>query len=283
MSNMHKPGEFRQEMSSGLENVSETSRYSFEPNASEKLAEDYRLLAAQMEEQPKEILYPCCETDVTPSAVFPQARVQYVDMNRQAMEALIARGFDAHYGRVLTGREEGQSSSDSSEAPLFEPKKQVDLLILLNPQISPFAIVQYVRQRGYVLCNNYHRTADEMYTCQAFTPVAVLNTGQEKKLDTASLDEYFQLMMTDEEYKQAAPEKYRVIQRYVYGKIRTLFPRLFDVSQAVPQFLKQAEGKHEMFGTITIGKHELPKPLRKKQSSADDLFLFQKKSTSRNS
>lgn len=278
MSNLHRPGEFRTDVPSDAVNVSkEADRHSFEPHANETLAADYRLLTTQMEEQPKKILYPCCESDVTPSAAFPNTEVQYVDMNQQAMEALMARGFDAHYGHVPAGRQEGKSSSDFSEAPLFILKGQVDLLILLNPQISPFAIVQYVRERGYVLCNNYHRTADEMHTCSDFAPAAVLHTAEGKSLDTTSLGEYFQLMTTDEEYKRADPEKYKAVQRYVYGKIRTLFPRLFDVSHAVPQFLKDAEGKREMFGTITIGKYELPKPLRKKQSGADDLFLFQKR------
>ncbi|MFA7681838.1 MAG: hypothetical protein WCX61_02290 [Candidatus Peribacteraceae bacterium] len=254
--------------------------FSFTPQESKTLAENYRTIAVQMENQPKTILYPCCETDVTPSLAFPGAAVQYVDMNRQAIETLVAHGYDAHVGRVPTGRIQGQSSSDASDTPVFIPKNHVDLLILLNPQISPFAIAEYVRHQGYVLCNNYHQTANEMHTLNDFTPVAVLHTGENQELDTSFLGEYFRLLSTDEEYRQADPERYRIIQRYVYGKIRMLFPGLFDVSHAIPQFLECARGQHEMFDTVFIGKHALPKPLRQKSSAADDLFLFQRKKNS---
>jgi hypothetical protein len=131
-----------------------------QPCANEKLAAQYRKLAGLTTGPLNEVLYPCCESDTTQSLAFPGADVTYVDMNRDAIRNLLKDGYRAQYGRVPTGREQGRSDADSSDAPVFRPVRPVDLLVLLNPQIAAFDIVQWVRNGGYVLCNNNHDTAD---------------------------------------------------------------------------------------------------------------------------
>ncbi|MBM3227936.1 hypothetical protein FJZ27_03700 [Candidatus Peribacteria bacterium] len=244
---------------------------------SESLSQCYRLLMSHVAGDPQSILYPCCGTDVTPSSVFPEAKVTYVDVDQNAIGALKSEGYQAFCARVPSGRSEKDSLSQH-EAPLFTPETNPDLLILLNPQISPNDVISWVRDRGYVICNNYHGTADEMSVQGAFSPIARFDISNDS-IDDGSLAGYFTLLSTDEEYRARDPEAYREIQRFVYGRFRTLFPKIFNLGNAIPQYLARAKGCHEMFGSIFIEGRTLPKPMRVKPSNVDDLFLFQKKAT----
>ncbi|MFH1670032.1 MAG: hypothetical protein ABIA92_00405 [Patescibacteria group bacterium] len=274
-----KPGSFSLDpvCDSGDDQITtENTELSVEPNASENLAKRYDAISAHMGQKPGRIFYPCCEGDVTPSKAFPDSMVTYVDMTREIIEKLIAKNYDAHWGKVPSGREEIQSESDSSDAPNFIPDEEYDLLILLNPQIGVSGVVEWVRNGGYVLCNNYHNTAEEMNERGEFTSIAVMPDSDSIEVDTSELRDYFKLVASDEEYQRRDPESYRAIQRFIYGKLRSALPRIFDVANAIPRFLEKAQGQHEMFDSVFIGNKTLPKPLRVKESSVDGLFLFQK-------
>ncbi len=274
-----KPGSF------GIEEVelddtvsTQDEEFIFEPTSSADLAKRYEVITKHIEGSLNNILHPCCQSDVTPSIAFPNSSVTYVDMTKEWMDALREDGYDARWGKVPLGRDDGVSESDLSEAPEFEPDKDYDLLILLNPQIGVDGVVEWVRNKGYVLCNNYHSTADEMYAHGDFEPVAVIPDSDGTIIDTDELDDYFELVTSDDEYRKIDPDDYRIIQRFIYGW-RAYFPRVFNVSSAVPQFLEKAHGQHEMFEGIFIGNKSLPKPLRVKWSNVDGLFLFRKATT----
>jgi hypothetical protein len=91
------------------------------------------------------VYYPCCEADISPSEVFKDSSILYVDINEQATKALAEKGYQAYACDVFD----------------FIPG-QVDILILLNPVIRPDSPAHFVKKGGYILCNNYHATASNL-------------------------------------------------------------------------------------------------------------------------
>ena len=91
------------------------------------------------------VLHPSCANDASPSKVFDA--VTYVDIDTAAMELFRKHGLDAH----------GQDIRE------YKPAKEHDLLILLNPQTPTEWASQHIRNGGYILSNNYHGNATEMY------------------------------------------------------------------------------------------------------------------------
>jgi hypothetical protein len=246
-----------------------------QPWINEQLAEGYKKLIDVAQHPPQTILYPCSRLDVTPSTAFPEAAVTYIDAERDVVKKLLHEGYDAHCAWVPAGRPDEEGLFQEGNLPAFSPRGETDLLILLNPQIAPFEVVRWVRRNGYVICNNYHSTADEMHTCKDFSPIAMLDISTHE-VATQGITDCFELITTDAEYMTLAPEAYKKIQRFMRGRLRTLFPGIFDVSHVIQEYLEKARGRYTMFDTVFIGKHRLPRPLRKKDSNADDLFLFRK-------
>ena len=95
--------------------------------------------------KPETVYYPCSGADITPVLVFPDSRVVFADQNSDVVQLLQASGYEARLGKV------GGILMES-----------VDLLFLLNPQVSAIHLLSTVKTGGFILCNNYHRTADEL-------------------------------------------------------------------------------------------------------------------------
>ena len=94
---------------------------------------------------PSSVLHPACYDDASPSKVF--AQVTYVDIETEIMKMFRQHGLDA-YGQDI--RE-------------YKPKVEHDLAILLNPQMPAAWASQHIRSGGYILANDYHKTARGMY------------------------------------------------------------------------------------------------------------------------
>jgi hypothetical protein len=89
------------------------------------------------------VCYPCSGLDITPSMVFVNSEVTYVDYREEAVRSLVDGGFDAHKSMAEDFHLEG-----------------VELLLLINPQASPDEIASNCLETGgYVVCNNWHLTA----------------------------------------------------------------------------------------------------------------------------
>lgn len=120
------------------------------------------------------VYHPCCETDVSASRAFPESKILYVDIEKKAIEALQKAGCDARHVSALE----------------FDPG-EVDVLIMMNPMIYPEIPAQYVASGGYVLCNDYHKTARKMKENSDFQFVGIIWEDERKGLifDTEQLDD----------------------------------------------------------------------------------------------
>ena len=85
------------------------------------------------------IYYPGSATDTSPSEIFPQARVMYVDTDEKSVSALKQDGKEAY----------------RSSAFDFVPNTQIDLLVLFGAGTFRRQPAKYVAVGGYVICNNY--------------------------------------------------------------------------------------------------------------------------------
>lgn len=225
-------------------------RHELVPTQNTTLAAAYRGLVEAVGGTPEFIYYPCCGTDTSPSVAFAGKRVLYVDLNGDAMCALQKAGFEAH----------------ASSVEAFVPEREVDLLVLLNPQIAPEKVIEHVRIGGHVVCNNYHETASKMMRIPEFAPVAtaLIRNRKEMLIDTRHAADYLTHVRDDEEFERTDRETFSRAKQIV-GETRS------SILTAYADFLKDGM---VFWGRVLKGKEDYAPVPTKKPASVDDLFMF---------
>ncbi|MBT3814519.1 hypothetical protein HOE37_04030 [Candidatus Woesearchaeota archaeon] len=97
---------------------------------------------------PQSVLYPSCGFDASPVKVFDD--VTFVDIEKGSegcVKKLQEAGFQALKQDIKT----------------YSPQDLHDLLILLNPAIPTEWASRHLKPGGYILANDYHGNASEMY------------------------------------------------------------------------------------------------------------------------
>lgn len=172
------------------------------------------------------VYYPCCGQDASPSQVFHD-RVVYLDGNPKCVEAFKQAGYEAYEG----------------DANDFNPGV-VDITLVYNPQISPKPFFSHIKEGGYLVCNNYHSTADFMRTAEEFDFVgAVVQNG---KVNRENLDDFWEEVETDEELRSTNPHIADMITENVHlltGKIDHILSRYRTILQANPSGIIMRKGK----------------------------------------
>jgi hypothetical protein len=155
------------------------------------------LNAFQNEFKPKSdlVYYPCCGSDVSPAKVF-DGRVIFLDNDQKNIDALNKAGYEAV----------------CADANNYEPGN-VDILVVYNPQMRPEPFLKYVSENGYMVCNNWHGTADFMSRRDEFEFMGAVS--QDGKVDRENLNDYWQKVETDEELFEADPSIEQQIQDIV--------------------------------------------------------------------
>lgn len=179
------PGEFSR-IPEGLRSSAE--RIEDVPESHADLVAKYKLFRDKLSPRTNVVYHPCGANDISPSAAFPDSRVVYTDIDDGKMQALRAKGFEAHTSSALD----------------FDPGN-VDVLIMLNPTIRPDVPSSHVVLGGYVLCNDYHDTASHLKKNDGYELEAMIRVGKEQKLvwDTEKLNDYWREVETDEEFRNA--------------------------------------------------------------------------------
>ena len=115
------------------------------------------------------------------------------------------RFFDGniHTATIIGTRKSGFEAHAAS-ALEFNPG-EVDVLIMLNPEIPPDVPASYVVKNGFVLTNDYHGTASTLHGNDQYQICAMIRVskGGELKLDTENLEDYWREIDTEEEFKKA--------------------------------------------------------------------------------
>lgn len=244
----------------------------------------YRLFQYTTGVNPATVYHPCSAEDDSPSIAFPKSRIIYVETDTAAVTALKKAGHEAH----LASAEE------------FNPGK-VDVLILLNPVISPDYPVQFVAQGGYVLCNDYHDTASDLRKKPnwKFKGIILRNKDGQLKFDTENLGQCWEVIKSEEEWKKA-PFTWRALDYETAANyVEIVTGKRKNVLAEYTKLLEQAKQEHqtsmekmkekypEMANLLSKQADEylirrnnhtlvLDTHLPKKKGTVDDIFVFQK-------
>ncbi|MEK7680697.1 MAG: hypothetical protein AAB348_01450 [Patescibacteria group bacterium] len=243
----------------------------------------YSLFKEKLEPKNETVYHPCGAYDVSPSIAFPKSRVIYVDLDKKSIEALKKAGYEAYAKSALK----------------FNPGN-IDILILLNPQIPPDIPASHVTPGGYVLSNDYHRTASTLKINPNFKLQAVIGNSKNGPIfDTKKLEDYWAEVETDDEFKDArfswGLENYESAARLVElvtGKRENILREYKNIIKGAREQERQADARFVAENPeISIPKKSARDPiffehngkqlilnpnLPRKKGTVDDIFVFQK-------
>lgn len=186
------PGDFYEiPVDSNVSNVSQFLRrkesQEVKLEVSERLVKSYKTFIENFHPKTDVVYYPSCGADSSPSISFTGSKIIYLDLDKRCIDALKKSGYEAVEANSNT----------------FKPDVPVNILILLNPASKIETPVSTVQDDGYILCNDYHSTAKELYKNPEFKLVAVIRTSGNGILDQENLEDYFRQIDNDDELKKA--------------------------------------------------------------------------------
>lgn len=223
------------------------------PTFSEDLVQSYQEFSKEFYCDPKVVYYPCCGNDASPIKGFPNCHIIFVDKDEASISALKKEGYDARNIDVLE----------------FIPEDNVDIVILLNPQLGGQIDVplQQVREGGYVICNNYHHTAFQMRDNLDFKIVGVIDNVDDKiSIDKQRALDSVTFVDTDEEFKRLSPEDYEEARVLVQN-------RGFTDGQVLTHY-KDIVGNGSGMGMAQIDEGLYPMPPTKAMKA--NYYIFQR-------
>ncbi|MFA5406825.1 MAG: hypothetical protein WC307_05730 [Candidatus Nanoarchaeia archaeon] len=189
---------------------------------------------------PKRVLYPSCGTDISPSKVF--SNITYVDVDQACINTLIKDNLEAYCINI----------------DKFVPNQKFDLLILLNPAISSYKATKHLADNGYVIANNYHSNAKELFDDDNFSLQGII------KLSDASLDADFNGLFEQyesvDELRETKPEKYD----YFYNMFKCVLVDNMGLKISSPEELFARADEMQLGG------------LPYKKGPDDDFYVFKK-------
>lgn len=250
------------------------------------LVAKYSLFREKLNPKADVIYHPCGANDVSPSVAFPDSKVVYVDIDEKSVEALKKGGFEAHAASALE----------------FDPG-DVDILIMLNPQISPDVPSSHVVENGFVLSNDYHGTASSLHRDNQYQLCALIRMSQCQELmfDTENLEDYWKEIDTEEEFRNApfnwGATNYAMavpVVETITGKRKNVlaeYKKIIDMARE-QQRQKNAQmlAEHPEWAEFTADPDKedvlmfnrgdrqfvLSTTLPRKKGAVDDIFVFQK-------
>lgn len=228
----------------------------------------YQKIQDQFVTKLEAVYYPCGNVDISPSVAFPDSHVIYAETEESVVKKLKEEGYDAHL----------------ADANTFNPGP-VDLLIMINPTISPEGPAFFVKKGGVVVCNNYHSTADHLHSNDDFDIVGVIKMGDsvEQFVYTENLNLCWQEVNSEEEFK-LAPFSFGVdnydsvcnVVRDRFGDTSDLIKKYKDIIKEEQQELGDEDGGLYSFNISRGAPIILTGRLPRKIGTVDDIFVFSK-------
>ena len=153
---------------------------------------------------PSSVLYPSCGFDASPARVF--SNVTFVD-KEEGNE------------RCVSKLQEAGLNALKQDIRKYHPKNVHDLLILLNPSIPTEWASKHLKSGGYILANNYHGNATEMYgQPDQFDLWGTIDfveknisKGDNRVVISRNLEGLFEPVANEEELKRFRPEYYEFL------------------------------------------------------------------------
>ncbi len=243
------------------------------PEQHSDLVAQYLLFKNKIKPKDDLIYHPCGANDISPSVAFPNSRIIYVDIDEKTIDALKKDGFEAY----------------SLSALEFNPG-EVDILIMLNPMIPPDIPSSYVLEGGFVLSNDYHQTASSLRQDKNYKLRAIIREVKKEEFswETENLEDYWEEVTTEEEFKKAYANFYEFVVELVEivtGKKENVlaeYKRIIERAREEqrkknPKLISLEDLEREGLPFVHNGEEFLlGTELPRKKGSPDDIFVFQK-------
>lgn len=251
-----------------------------ETTVNEQLVEAYNVFQKELPGNYETVYYPCSAKDVSPSRSFSSSKVLYIDLDQKAVETLKKEGFEAYYEDAV------------EHCNKEENKESADVIIIMNPRISGLDLINCLKKGGYVLCNDYHRTATEFKESLDFELLGIIRKSDNKIIfDKENPTDYWETIDNEKDFKKA-PFGFGQMNyngaKDIIKRIKGEEPK--EVLSEYKKILKQeidkmSEEKKDFIretGTITVkdAKGEqllLLTELPRKKGTCDDVFVFKRK------
>lgn len=217
------------------------------------------------------VLYPCCGWDASIAKAFSKNHVTHIDIEAKPIRLFRKKGYLAQQLSIFD----------------YRPDELAGLMILLNPAIGDVEDLQrvifLVKVYGYIICNNYHDTADILnkYFNLSFNfrGAIVQSRNQEIYFAHQDLDQFWQSIENEEELRNAPFSWYRAnleVIKAIVGKFSNdeRFIAPFSTYNDLVQKYQCLCWWAEDHGGII--DDELIEHLPRKKGTADDLFVFQR-------
>lgn len=253
----------------------------------EDLVQQYEVFKKFLPANPRRIYHPCSANDISPTYGFPDSHVIYTDKDEKSIHAIQKLGLDA-------------SVADATE---FDPGV-VDLVILLNPGISPDVPVSHLVEGGHVLCNDWHSTATDLHNNSGYEFVGGISRKADSYfIDTSNPEQYWQQVENEEEWKQArfswgdigyeqaadvveqiTGKRVNVMSEYLKivdeqrERMRISNEELLAENPDMAEMLATLEAEDEFVFTHNDRTFVVSGKLPKKKGTTEDLLIFRKKS-----
>lgn len=155
---------------------------------------------------PQSVLYPSCGFDASPSRVF--GNVTFVDSEIKGNQGCTAKLQEAGLQAIK------QDIRD------YSPKGLHDLLILMNPSIPTEWASRHLKSGGYIISNDYHGNASEMFgqpdNFELWGAIDFAEKdrrkGDNRIVISRNLEDMFQPVANEEELKRFRPGHYEFIE-----------------------------------------------------------------------
>lgn len=215
--------------------------------------------------KPATIYYPCSSSDISPSEAFPQSKVKYVDTDPEAISLLQRNGFDA----------------EEADATYTRFAEQFDLALMYSVgfqfwRLPAAAVIREVRDKGHIICNTGYGAYRELYEHSNAILVAAHKddpSTSEPTWDIENVEDYFQYVETDEEFRRQDPQLFTIAKRVTRG-IRGLFVNRTDVLKRYVDYLKNSRlWEQNLELEKGSAKHQYSLPPTKKISTE---FVFRR-------
>lgn len=141
----------------------------------EDIIERYSYFEKHFNPSKDRIYYPYCAGDISPSEAFPKSEIIYVEKEEKYVKLLKEKKLNAYQANAET----------------FNPQ-EVDILIMLSPEINPKKPSSSVINNGFILCNNHTLTANSLHKEPHLKFHGVLKKeGNQIIFDKENLEKYF--------------------------------------------------------------------------------------------
>lgn len=233
-----------------------------EPHSFPERVMAFKFISNELQIKPNTVYYPGCAVDVSPVEGFSESKVIFADKDEKSIEALKKAGHDAV----------------CADATNYVLENKIDLLVLINPGVAPDGPAANLKDRGYIVCNDYFGTATDLKNNSEFTLVGVADINQKEQgvsFEKERAGLYWETINTDEEFLKKNPVLFEMCKKLVDRYASKTEDIVIEYQKLYEKFYNP-----DLKASIDPATQTVFFPLPRKVGGVDSFFVYQKKQLS---